>query len=128
MKNEKPKVNKDNIWEGDLFERETVANDFTKIVTSICQPFVLSVNAPYGSGKSFFLERWEEQLKQAGEKTIFFNAWDYDFVEKPLLPFLHEFLKQLVKAGLVDYDITKDLKDCKDIIVTVSNEMIKKAT
>lgn len=60
VKNEKLEVNKEDIWQDDLFERKTVAEDFTKIITSISQSFVLSVNAAYGSGKTFFLERWEE--------------------------------------------------------------------
>ena len=46
-KNEDMKLNKDNIWEGDLFNRNKVAEDFTKIITSIEQPFVLSINSSY---------------------------------------------------------------------------------
>lgn len=128
IKNEKLEVNKDKIWEGDLFDREIVANDFSKIITSISQPFVLSVNAPFGSGKSFFLERWEKQLSKDGEKTFIFNAWKCDFVEKPLLPFLYEFLERLKELGLVEYDFEKDLKDCKDILGTTFNEFIKWAS
>lgn len=35
-------IDLENIWEGDLFSRKAIAKDFTKIVTSITQPFVLS--------------------------------------------------------------------------------------
>lgn len=114
-KNEEIEINKDNIWEGDLFSRNKVAEDFTKIVTSINQPYVLSINANYGSGKTFFLKRWAEELKQKGEKVVFFNAWDCDFVEKPLLPFLYNFIEQLKEQGLIEYDLKEDLMNCKDV-------------
>ena len=123
-KNEEVEINKDNIWEGDLFSRNKVAEDFTKIITSINQPYVLSINANYGSGKTFFLKRWVEELKQDGEKVVFFNAWDCDFVEKPLLPFLYNFIEQLKQQGLVKYDLKEDLINCKDVFCTAVKGII----
>lgn len=123
-KNEEVEINKDNIWEGDLFSRNKVAEDFTKIITSINQPYVLSINANYGSGKTFFLKRWAEELKQKGEKVVFFNAWDCDFVEKPLLPFLYNFIEQLKEQGLVKYDLKEDLINCKDVFCTAVKGII----
>lgn len=123
-KNEEVEINKDSIWEGDLFSRNKVAEDFTKIIISIEQPFVLSINSSYGSGKTFFLTRWSEELKQNGETVIFFNAWDCDFVEKPLLPFLYNFIEQLKEQGLVKYDLKEDLINCKDVFCTAVKGII----
>lgn len=123
-KNEEVEINKDNIWEGDLFSRNKVAEDFTKIITSIEQPFVLSINSSYGSGKTFFLKRWAEELKQNRETVIFFNAWDCDFVEKPLLPFLYNFIEQLKEQSLVKYDLKEDLINCKDVFCTAVKGII----
>lgn len=124
FKNEEIEINKDNIWYGDLFSRNKVAEDFTKIITSIEQPFVLSINSSYGSGKTFFLKRWSEELKQKGETVVFFNAWDCDFVEKPLLPFLYNFIEQLKEQGLVKYDLKEDLINCKDVFCTAVKGII----
>lgn len=123
-KNEEMEINKGNIWEGDLFSRNKVAEDFTKIITSIEQSFVLSINSSYGSGKTFFLKRWAKELKQNGETVIFFNAWDCDFVEKPLLPFLYNFIDQLKEQGLVKYDLKEDLINCKDVFCTAVKGII----
>ena len=124
LKNEEMEINKENIWEGDLFSRNKVAEDFTKIITSIEQPFVLSINSSYGSGKTFFLKRWAEELKQKGETVVFFNAWDCDFVEKPLLPFLYNFIEQLKEQNLVKYDLITDIKNCGDILFTCFKHFI----
>lgn len=127
-KNEEVEINKDNIWEGDLFSRNKVAEDFTKIITSINQPYILSINANYGSGKTFFLKRWAEELKQKGEKVVFFNAWDCDFVEKPLLPFLYNFIEQLKQQGLVKYDFNKDVKNSINILSFWFKKLIYKSS
>ena len=124
-KNEEIKIDKDNIWEGDLFGRNKVAEDFTKIITSIEQSFVLSINSSYGSGKTFFLKRWSEELKQKGEVVVFFNAWNCDFVEKPLLPFLYNFIVQLKEQNLINYDLNNDLINCKNVFCTAIKGIIE---
>ena len=121
LKNCKKEINENNIWNDDLFGRKTAAEDFSKIVTSITQPFVLSVDASYGSGKSFFLERWKTELFKQGEITVFFNAWSYDFVQNPLVPFIYNFLSQLKEQGVIKYDFNKDINDCLNIFTQLSN-------
>lgn len=128
FKNEESSINPDNIWGDDLFKRKEVAENYSKIIKSIVQPYVLSINARYGSGKTFFLKRWSEQLKQDEEHVIFFNALDCDYVEKPLLPFLYNFLEQLKQQKLVTYDFKEDLNNCKDIIVKSLKSFIDKSS
>lgn len=128
FKNEESNINPDNIWGDDLFKRKEIAGNYSKIIKSIIQPYVLSINARYGSGKTFFLKRWSEQLKQDEEHVIFFNAWDCDYVEKPLLPFLYNFLEQLKQQKLVTYDFKEDLNNCKDIIVKSLKSFIDKSS
>nr|WP_286675132.1 P-loop NTPase fold protein [Pseudomonas subflava] len=45
---------------------------------------VLNVNSPWGSGKSFFLQRWCKALSQ-NHVCIYFNAWENDFAAEPLV-------------------------------------------
>ena len=128
FKNEEQEINKENIWEDDLFNRREIADNYTKLIQSIIQPYVISINSKYGSGKTFFLKRWAEQLKQSKECVVFFNAWDCDFVEEPLLPFLYNFLEQLKEQGLVKYDLIENLKNCGDIGITCFKNFINVAS
>ncbi|MFI3242269.1 MAG: P-loop NTPase fold protein [Alphaproteobacteria bacterium] len=91
-------VDSNDIWKDDVLNRKVAASDFTNIINGIEQPFVLSVNASYGSGKSFFLERWAEELKKDENKYVtFFNSWKTDFEKDPLVPILSSILEQLPK-------------------------------
>lgn len=125
-KNEEQAVNIGNIWGDDLFGRKKLADNYTKLITSIKQPYVLSINGKYGSGKSFFLNRWAQELKRNNETVIFFNAWNCDFVEKPLLPFMHNFLEQLKEQKIVKYSLKNDIKNCKDVLCTTFKDFIDK--
>jgi|GEM_PF-1807750 len=109
------------IWKEDLFNREKTAQDFSNIINSITEPFVISIDAPYGSGKSFFLKRWEKELEK-DNITIFFNAWSCDFIEKPLVPFMYCFLFQLAQKGLIKYNLKQDLEDCQNIIEIIGKK------
>ena len=81
-------IDTQDIWNDDILNRKEVAEDFTRILADVEQPFVVSVDASYGMGKSFFLSRWREQLKKDGYQVAFFNAWNTDWEKDPMVPFI----------------------------------------
>jgi hypothetical protein len=60
--------------------------------------FVLAVNASWGTGKSFLLERWKKQADALNYPAVLFDAWKNDFTEDPLLAFIAE-----LDTGLEEY-------------------------
>lgn len=82
-------INKKEIWEDDAFGTlEGYATFLTNALVADPSNFVLNVNGAWGSGKSFFVQRWAEQLRQAGHPVVEFNAWENDSVEDPLAPLI----------------------------------------
>lgn len=51
--------------------------------------FVLNIRADWGFGKTFFLQRWAKDLK-VNYPIVFFNAWENDFCDDPLIGFIAE--------------------------------------
>jgi hypothetical protein len=47
--------------------------------------YVLNLNAAWGQGKTFFLDRFERDLKATGYLVAKVNAWRDDYAEDPLL-------------------------------------------
>ena len=89
-------INPDKPWENvDYLKREQVAKDFTNLLRTVEQSFVVALNAPYGSGKTFFLKRWQCDLPKDEFVSVFFNAWDTDFCNQPFIAFMHAILSQL---------------------------------
>lgn len=87
----------DNPFANDKLERKIVADNLTRLVESTNQPFVISVEAPWGWGKTTFISMWKAQLETLGHTCLYFNAWENDFVEDPLIAFIGEISKVLAE-------------------------------
>lgn len=93
-KNEPPDILKDDPWAHDKLGRKAVAEYLTPVIGSIRQPFVVSLHSPYGTGKTFFLSAWKEQLEKDGYAVALFNVWETDFSQDALSAFLSALQQQ----------------------------------
>lgn len=96
----KPELN----WNDDVLGRKTSADFLHRLVirryeayhsakgaTSLC----FAVDADWGAGKSFFIDRWSNDLDAIEHPTIHFDAWANDLSDDPLVGFLAELQKSL---------------------------------
>lgn len=74
----------------DKLSRQDSVKTLTRLVQSTTQPIVLSVEAPWGWGKTTFIRMWRAYLESQGHLCLQFNAWENDFADDPLLAFLAE--------------------------------------
>ena len=81
LKLTEPEISADDIWADDALDRLKVAESLTNLVRDQTNPFVISLNGHWGTGKTFFLKRWQKQLEQDGFQAIYFNAWEDDFCD-----------------------------------------------
>ena len=94
----------DEIWKSDVLKRRLDATYLQKYLASryLSKPsepgFVLAINAEWGHGKSFMLQRWKDEVTHQGFPAIYFDAWQNDFTTEPLLAFIAE-----LEEGLTQY-------------------------
>jgi len=99
-------IDADDPFKGDKLERKKSAVILTELLKSIDEPFVLSINSPWGTGKTTFIKMWASHLKQAGFPFIYFNAWENDFTD-PMIAFIGEMQTEIVR------DLIKNLPTAK---------------
>lgn len=63
-------IDTQDIWKDDILNRKEVAEDFTRILADVEQPFVVSVDASYGMGK-VFSEQMARTIKKDGYQVAF---------------------------------------------------------
>ncbi len=80
-------------WHDDILDRRDFADFLTRVLVE--QARVLSerqqrgltvaVDAEWGAGKTFFIERWAEGLRRQGHPVVMFDAWKHDLGEGPAI-------------------------------------------
>ena len=93
-------------WPGDVLNRRPIATFLHRYLLqkwdamkddpqagALC----FALDAPWGLGKSFFIERWAQDLRDnLSHPVIVFDAWKNDLSQEPLLGFISELRKQLI--------------------------------
>jgi KAP family P-loop domain len=63
---------------------------------------VVNVNAKWGTGKTYLLDRWSADLEESGWTVLRFNAWEQDYAHDPLMSFvstLNQQIREKSKTG-----------------------------
>ncbi len=81
----------------DSLARKKLAENLTRLIQSAQQPFIISLQAPWGGGKTTFIKMWQRYLESFGHACLYFNAWQSDFVEDPLIAFVGEISKKMME-------------------------------
>jgi hypothetical protein len=69
----------------DKLDRSKYAKFLTDFLASRKnESYVMNLNAEWGAGKTYFLQRWFHEIKGAHPAT-YIDAWKNDFSEYPLL-------------------------------------------
>ncbi len=97
LKLQDPEIPPDNPWKEDALKRKEMATALTNLISNESYPLVISLNGNWGTGKTFLLKRWQVELEKNDFKSIYFNAWEDDFCDEPLIAIigqLADFLKE----------------------------------
>jgi len=116
----------------DALNRKESIEILTQFIGKIEENFVLTINSPWGSGKTVFIRLWNQFLTNKDYKTIYYNAWKNDFIDDPMLAILSEFTFSIQNFIKVDKKIKSKLKkfvkDSTPVLKGLSNIFIKIST
>lgn len=86
-------------WAEDAFSRKAHGVTLTRLIESLQQSFVVSINGEWGSGKSVFLEQLSAHLEIQRIPVIKIDAWKSDYRDDPLLAFVAATADRVEKHG-----------------------------
>lgn len=89
----------------DKLDRAKYAAFLTNFLSSMRdENYVMNLNAEWGAGKTFFLERWYHSIKNE-YPSVYIDAWKHDFSDDPLLAVIAsitDYLKENTKESASD--------------------------
>ena len=83
-----PMVDATDPWVDDLLTRRDIAMWLTNLIAAQKPPLTISIHGQWGTGKTFMLTRWQKDLENLNFRAVYFNAWEDDFCDDPLLAIL----------------------------------------
>lgn len=102
-------------FENDKLGRKLAVETLADILKATSDPLVISVNAPWGYGKSTFLQMLTAHLAKHSVRTISFNAWESDYVDDPFVALLGDTEEQL-----------RSLKNDRGVSIQAKIEKVKR--
>ena len=100
LKLSEPVVDSDSPWSDDLLVRQNIAQRLTNLVATQKLPLSISIHGYWGTGKTFLLKRWQKDLESQQFRAIYFNAWEDDFCNDPLVAILGQLSNYFKKSQL----------------------------
>lgn len=78
-------------WHDDLLDRRGFADFLGKVLVEQARVLAerqqrgltVALDAEWGAGKTFFIERWADSLRRQGHPVVMFDAWKHDLGEAP---------------------------------------------
>lgn len=120
-------VSTENAWEDDRLGYAEIGHAFTNLVQSIDSGKVISIEAGFGRGKTFFRKAWAKQLMSAGEVVIEVDVQQSDHSGDPVVTLLGALVDALPKNA--KEDSKKALESIKKIGVigtrTITRAILK---
>lgn len=120
----------DKIWDADRLDRSRFAKTLREMICEEQEPLVVAVNGKWGSGKTFFLERFGKEYESSKIKGVYvyLNAWECDYLSNPLF-YLFSGLDEAAKRH-PDIAILDDAswKTCKDIVECIGWNIVHRVS
>ena len=80
----------DDPFRNDALERKPVVEFLAGLLDKFNGPFVLALDSPWGTGKTTLVRMLKAKLELANFQCVYFNAWQTDFVDDPLVALVSE--------------------------------------
>ena len=75
-------------WGDDALQREGIASELSKLAAKLArgeESATIGLDGGYGTGKTFILRRWVQELQDHGRVAVYYNAWENDCDDDPLV-------------------------------------------
>ena len=93
-KAEQIEIPESNPYLNDKLGRKDSIDTLNSLLDNLNGPFTLAVDAPWGMGKTTFINFWQRVLEAKNCPCLYFNAWEADFSSDPLTAFIGEISSQ----------------------------------
>lgn len=104
---EETSINFKHEFDGDRLGRHELAEKYVDFINKLDGNHVIALDAPWGTGKTTFINFMCEKFDEKKDVYIKFNSWENDFTQEPLLSLMSEIISQLEEKKYIGVDRAK---------------------
>ena len=110
-------------FEGDLFQRKEQAERLLKVFSLSQTGLVVTIDAPWGDGKSYFAVHFKKMMDSLDCKSVLIDAFQHDHIDDPLI-----LLSGAIYKGINNKPVNKRrLRSLKEKAIRVGTNLIPTA-
>lgn len=94
-------------WKYDAIGRKRYADALSCLLDNHANPMTIAINGVWGSGKTYLLNQWANDLANEGCRIVKFNAWRDDFVRDPLVAIVGQFVSCLSEYEEFEFSVPR---------------------
>ena len=114
-------------FDKNLFDWKEPIKILTNLVGNIEGPCVMAVDAPWGAGKTTFINIWHQYLRNEKFFVVKFNAWENDFSNDPFIALVEELVSGL-ESGKLDKFKQASAKVVKYFALSLASNAVRIGT
>ncbi|RLA84879.1 MAG: hypothetical protein DRG78_00140 [Epsilonproteobacteria bacterium] len=114
----------DSAFNNDTFNRKQLADKLTTYLERLKDGAVLSIDAPWGSGKSWFGRNWAKQLEDEEYNVVYIDAFEQDYIEDPFMLITAEILDTIEDGNALKDDLKKGAVEVGKALLPVAGKAI----
>lgn len=111
-------------FQNDALERKPLVEFLASLIARLEGPFVLALDAPWGTGKTTIVKMLKAMLAQEQFQCIYFNAWQVDYVTDPLVALVSAIDDIHLTSGEAESAFRGHLKTAKKITSAVAKRAV----
>jgi hypothetical protein len=117
-------IDESDPFKNDKLDRKPFAESLLSLITNVEDNLVISLDAPWGDGKTTFVKMWQGFLKSNDVKSLYFDAFANDSFEDPFMALVGS-IDLLIEKEFSDKPTAIDkLKDFKGKAVKVGTRLL----
>ena len=102
-------MNLRNEFTQDNLNREKLAKDYTTFLNKLQGNHVIALDAPWGSGKSKFIDFMCSKFDENKDVYVKYNAWENDYTNEPLISLMSDVFRGFENKQYIGVDEMKGL-------------------
>jgi len=117
-------IDENDPFKNDKLNRKAFAESLLSLITNVEDGLVISLDAPWGDGKTTFVRMWQAFIKKADVKCLYFDAFANDSFEDPFTALVGSIYSLIEKEFTGKSATKRKLKDFKKNAVKVGARLL----